>query len=680
MYRRTLSTFLVAALLAIATMGDRAVAQEQRRPAFRSGVDLIQLVVTVLDDKRQPVRGLTEADFTVLDNGTASPIRAFTPVDLPANRQPAGVAAWTREVVPDVATNTVGEEPGRLVVILMDRSIPHEAPALTARRVATSIVDSLGPGDLAALVSTSGGEPQNFTSDRARLITSINQRDWSTGSDENPWTLESALSDGRCLCGVCVFDTVTRVAEAVRDTPGRSKSLFFIGSGMVLQVGPRDPKLDPGCDRLARDVRRKMLDAIDLSNLTVHSIDPSGLESIGPHTRASSRGDNAGLPEGMAARLRREAHHAETKETLAAQGTLHVLPDLTGGRTVVNRNMPEEMVPAIFRESESYYLIGFEAATGARIGTPRSIEVKVARRGVRVSTRRQYLPPAIASSESSNVGAGLARPEMGGRGEPRPYVDGAAPDDAVSGLLPDATRPLTMAVAAFANPDGQNSLVSVSVDVTGFVHDTESSIPLDVSVTAVDQTGRPVASARQTSTIPGPRPPSSAESAIHIPTHLTLPPGDYEVRIVVTDTESDTTASVFSQVVVPAVARERLSLSDIVIERVDEAAASATATPTTARSFARADQVQAFLQIYQGTERTDALQPVSMRVRIIDTQDVAVRDQSLVLDLAQFAANRTATSSLTLPVQNLSSGEYLLRVEATMGERTAGRAVRFRVR
>jgi hypothetical protein len=90
--------------------------------------------------------------------------------------------------------------------------------------------------------------------------------------------------------------------------------------------------------------------------------------------------------------------------------------------------------------------------------------------------------------------------------------------------------------------------------------------------------------------------------------------------------------------------------------------------------------VQAFLEVYQGTERTDVLRPVALRVRIINTQDIAVRDQSLVLDPEQFSTNRTAGSRLTLPVQNLPPGDYLLRVDATIGDRAAGRAVRFQVR
>ena len=38
-------------------------------PTFRTGVDAVQLDVSVLDKDRRPVRGLTAADFTVLEDG-----------------------------------------------------------------------------------------------------------------------------------------------------------------------------------------------------------------------------------------------------------------------------------------------------------------------------------------------------------------------------------------------------------------------------------------------------------------------------------------------------------------------------------------------------------------------------------------------------------------------------------
>ena len=101
---------------------------QSERPQFRTGVELLQLDVVVLDNKRQPVSGLTAADFTVLDNGVETPIRAFTPIELARPR--TSEAVWAGDVAPDVVTNQVGEEDGRLVVILMDRTIPIDQPTV----------------------------------------------------------------------------------------------------------------------------------------------------------------------------------------------------------------------------------------------------------------------------------------------------------------------------------------------------------------------------------------------------------------------------------------------------------------------------------------------------------------------------------------------------------------------
>ena len=47
----------------------------QQTPAFKTGVDLVQVDVSVLDRDRHPIRGLTSADFTVLESATAGTYR-----------------------------------------------------------------------------------------------------------------------------------------------------------------------------------------------------------------------------------------------------------------------------------------------------------------------------------------------------------------------------------------------------------------------------------------------------------------------------------------------------------------------------------------------------------------------------------------------------------------------------
>src|SRR6476646_12168246 len=53
-------------------------------PSFKTGVQLVRIDVSVLDDKRQPVRGLQASDFTVLEDGQPRPIRSFQAVDAAA--------------------------------------------------------------------------------------------------------------------------------------------------------------------------------------------------------------------------------------------------------------------------------------------------------------------------------------------------------------------------------------------------------------------------------------------------------------------------------------------------------------------------------------------------------------------------------------------------------------------
>lgn len=284
-------------------------------------------------------------------------------------------------------------------MILMDRSIPPEQPTIAARHIAIAAVEAMGPQDVAAVLSTSGGVPQNLTANRDRLMAAISRRDWSTGPTPEQEAIigkDDPLSDGRCLCGVCVLDTVTRIANALQHAPRRRKILLFIGGSAIFQAGPRAPTADVGCGRHLRDARAAMMEAIALSSLMVHALDPSGIVNIGGQTRAGVPNGPAGLPPDA----RRKQFLSDTGNHLLEQGSLSVLPDLTGGRVVRNTNAPQEMVPDIFDETDSYYLLAFEPRRIGAADNTRTIEVKVARPGVQVHTRRRHrLEPDATDAE-----------------------------------------------------------------------------------------------------------------------------------------------------------------------------------------------------------------------------------------------------------------------------------------
>jgi VWFA-related protein len=655
----------IASLIALSA----AVLAAQAVPQFRTGVELVQIDVTVLDNQRRPLTGLTASDFIVLDDGVETPIRAFTPVELA--RPLAAPPVWAGDASPDAVTNQATRQDGRLLVILLDRSIVAEQPTVTARKIAATAVQSLGPNDLAAVVSTRNGAVQglavqNLTADRPRLLRAINAIDPSLDispeaeaiMNRDPGFKIDPLNEPSCLCGLCVHEAITRVAQAVGSAPRRKKLLLFIGSDMIWQ-SYRTPGMayqDVGCERRLEDARTTMFAAVDRANLTVHSIDPQGLVNASPEARATT----TPLSRGRSAAL--DAVWGSTAHPMSGRQNLSVLPERTGGRIVVGSNNPEEIVPRILEESSAYYLIGIERGASARPDGMRRLEIKVRRKGAHVAAQRLY--------------AGLsAQPD---KGAASPAATNAAPlKGALTGLMPRDEVPLSLVVTPFLNPESGTPIVRVSVDVGAFVQSGRVPVPLDIAILAVDSAGKQVASAGQTSTVTATRPQMDAAVTIDVQSHLPLPPGDFGLRVAVSDPGTGRVGSVFADITVPNYADAPLALSGISVE---PAGTSSGGPPpsTTRRHFKRTEQVHTVLQIYQGTLRTDALVPVAMRVQVLDAKGSTVHEQSLTYPGSSFA-NRRAGAALELPLARLKPGDHLLRLTASAKGQTASRTMRFTV-
>jgi len=674
--------WLIASGLAISVAVIVAVAAEQQRapqPTFRTAVDVVEVDVSVLDKARKPVPGLTTADFTILEDGKPRPMVGFVPVNLEEPNQALASAAWVRDVAPDVVTNAVKPE-GRLVVIMFDWSIRFEDQGL-AKKIAAAAVDQLGPDDLAAVVFTSqfanGGTPQNFTADRGRLLAAINQpfavaahnppkgNPFHDPRNKNEMMIDDpeGYESGDCYCRICVPEAIARVADAVRDVRGRKKTLLFVGTyvrlfeslqGPTTRQGPEFsrpganglPVVHPGvCGSYLKDARAKMDRATSLANLTIHTIDPVGMENDG----------NSPMGGSIAGQMDR-------RDDLAA------LADTTGGRAVMNTNAPELLVPAVFAESHMYYLLAFTPADQNAKGKFHKIEVKVNRPGVSVRTRAGYYAGETRVKEAA---PNLLNPETAA---------------ALEGVLPRPDVPLGVAVAPFAVTGREESGVTVVLGVRQRVASDRSGSnqPVKVIAAAFDRHGRSVQSVEQTV---GVELPSNATGDVSydVLSRLALKPGHYEIRVAL-DAGSAERASVYTDVDVPDFAERPLSLSGIVVA----ASPSPPSTPmdlfkdllpivpTARREFARTSRASVLLRVYQRSN--DAPQPVSVTAHIQDTAGRALMKDAAMLDPAQFASSHAADYRIALPLERLNPGEYLLSLEAARGEQSARRAVRFTVR
>jgi VWFA-related protein len=347
----------------------------QQPPAFRTRTDVVQLDVSVLDKQGVPVRGLTEADFTVLEGDVPQPIVAFAAVDVPT--WSPGKAEWMREIGPDVATNR--RDAQRVVVIVLDDVGAPWDPGMarTARDIATATIDRLGPADLAAVVYVlSRRQGQEFTVDRPRLRASVDR--FQPSGLPPPDHQFSASRSGRGLIvppriggasgacpsstgNNCLLEAIRNAADILRSWPGVRKSMVLIGPGRM----PNES--DP--ERIAeRADIRDLFAALQEGNVNIYQFDPRGLE-VGRTVF-----DDFGM-----------------------------FAENTGGRAVTNTNGPGDLVPQMFRENSSYYLLGFRRTDDGRDGRCRRIAVKGNRPGVEVRARSDYVSPSDGASRGSSV-------------------------------------------------------------------------------------------------------------------------------------------------------------------------------------------------------------------------------------------------------------------------------------
>ena len=540
---------------------------------------------------------------------------------------------------------------------------------IVARQIADAAVDAMAPGDLAAIVTTGGGVPQNLTADRARLHKTIAGSDWSQtlsqAQMDDPILAQLGMNDpsadGRCLCGLCAMDTITRIANDLRDVP-RRKVLLFVGSNLIVQVRTSAMNNGLSCDKLARDSREKLFDALGTSGLTVHSIDPQGLATVGPATRAS-------VPNGIENRDGAALNAQLTGERLdfmQAQGNLDVLPALTGGRTILNNNEPFRLVPGVLQESDAYYLVAFEPIEGS--GEVRhDIQVKVARKGVDVHTARY-----IAAGGCHVRGVRRRRRVL-------PWIARSR----VS--LPDASLPLGMSVATFAGADPAPRLRGRHARCVGVRHQFRIELPSKSPYSASDERGRRVGAARQTATVqvpPGGRQRQPA-TFVELQTYMTLPPGDYELRAAVMNTQTRLASSVFTHVTVPSFddAASRCRTSSWAPLRMPARFPTARRRSPSSRRrcgcSAGSAPAWAFLRVYRATG-ADATQPVNLETSVLDSAGTRVSHQSDALRDAAFAG-RNADVRLPLPLADLAPGLYALRIDARQGRNDASRTIAFTV-
>jgi VWFA-related protein len=350
---------------------------------IRTETRAVQIDVAVRDPHGAPVHGLTNDDFTLLDDRKPRAIAFFSaeagePAPGEAPPVPSTPSASSAAETPRAFSNTAPSNVphGALTVILLDASSP--ALDLTTdfigvgllaqvRQNAIDVMAKLPEKERIAIYHISPGGlkvVQDFTTDRDLLRKSLKAWsvpiDWKPPCDPKiptccpPWDPTCAVINQPLMRmgAISVLDSMRIIGEKLARLPGR-KNMIWLTPGFPM-------RWLRGMD----DKSQKTLAQLNDANVALNAIDVRG---VGPGLRD---------PE---------------------VNVMKLLTEATGGKTYSQNDIGR----AILEADEAYrtnYSLGFYLADNERDGNFHKLEVRVARAGLSLSYREGYVAEKVSGS------------------------------------------------------------------------------------------------------------------------------------------------------------------------------------------------------------------------------------------------------------------------------------------
>lgn len=575
MRRCVLAGLLLALLPALARsqQPQGAASPPAVESVFPSGVEVVTVDAVVLDRHGNPVEGLTQADFSIKEDGRPQAISGFEAVGLAESpEQPNSV---TQRV--SVNTAPVARGDRWFVIVFDDANLSSYAAPRAREAIGAFLRRGLSDGDQVMIVPTSGGPwwTGRLPEDRETLTSFVDRLQGSWRPDTTAsriWDHEAiAIANGRdrqleaevarryfennlipeayptdsqareeldVSPGLAMvrakarsvyaeatsrlritLTTLSRVAASLAQLRGR-KNLLLVSEGFIM---------DPSQFEF-----RELIQAARNADAIVNFVDVRG-----PSGSVGQPGMAGGGAEFGRAVEERDTTTALALATADAEGARSIAYD-TGGTVVAGTNLADNMAK-LARESRAYYLLGYTSTNTARDGKFRKIQVTVGRPDLDVRARRGYYAP---SNEAR-------RPAKADDLDP-------AVRAGLDSVTPAAGIPLRLTSYVFGPQEGgkRRVLLGGEADLTPLrlaPRGGKISAQLDsyVVVYGHDSDHPERQETRIDLTIPADQYERVARTGLPIRRELALAPGRYQARLLVKDTSSRLVGSVRHEFVVP---------------------------------------------------------------------------------------------------------------------------------
>ena len=426
-------------LAAFAALAAGVAAQQQPAPpAFKSGVQLVEVDVRVFDKDGRFVPDLTRDEFELLESGALQKIDAMYVVGVQttaAGADPAAILPTTNRATPG------GPSAPQTWIFFFD--LNHLTPGGGFDRTKKAVHDFLSgrfnEGDLAGIVAGDRMINNRITTVGKELLDGIEQvkprndsrslrrelvADWPrmineeealrVARAENEWVQRAvarACSDDPSQCGMAemaVREKGRRLAgEIERSSLATLTALNTLASGLARMPGPKTVVLisDGFVMEFIEATLQSIIGQIVRAGARVYAVDVRGTDRTGQRNSIE------------------HAYADDTAGPFARTDTVADAPNSvavdTGGLMIRNENNIGRALDRIADDAGRYYVLAYQPSNPNFDGKYRPIQVRVKRNGVRTRARRGYLalppsrmllPQAIKSSETGEAAAAAAPP------------------------------------------------------------------------------------------------------------------------------------------------------------------------------------------------------------------------------------------------------------------------------
>ncbi len=538
--------------------------------------NLIQLDVTVTDQKGKVITDLRSDEIEVYENGQKQKITGLTfvssrrSVDKPKTPDVVGVPIPQSGLPPENIRRTIG-------LVVDDLSLSFESAYQTRRALKKFVGEQMEDGDLVAIIRTGAGigALQQFTSDKRLLYAAIEKVKWNPlgsggisafapieqpvlpadaeeADPDQPAERDPAraLDDFRSrVFATGTLGALRYIVQGMSELPGR-KSVILFSDGFKLFEEDESGFRESG---QVLDFLRILVDTANRASVVFYTVDPRGLAYTGFTAEDSPSTNPTAMNQALSAR------RAQLTDT---QDGLSYLAGETGGIDIKNSNDLTGGVRKIL-DDQSYYLVAYEPDGDTFDPAKRkfnNIDIKILRKDAKVRYRSGFFNVAdrhVQNGVSSTTPVGQLELAL---------------------VSPFAVSGINLRLNALFGSDAKNpayvrSLLHVDAKDLKFTDAPNGSKTAMIEVLAMSfgDNGQPIDQLAKGYTLtlkPEAYKKVIADGFIY---HFLFPvkkAGAYQYRVAIRDSQGGRVGSASQFIEVPDLKKKRLTASSIVLENL----------------------------------------------------------------------------------------------------------------